>query len=86
LIRAADTDVCAQTTEPLASNATIRTGAAKIDTDTLRAHFGMFDIVGLLILGVKPLPRYASAVAIVGPSRPIRRETGEPQMRGNPAK
>ena len=46
MIRAADTDVCALTTESLASNATIRTGAAKIDTDTLRAHFGMFDIVG----------------------------------------
>src|SRR6516162_4852808 len=32
-IRAADTDVCAVATEPAASNATIRTGAAKIETD-----------------------------------------------------
>jgi hypothetical protein len=37
-------------TEPLASNATIKTGAAKIDTDALRAHFRIFDIVGLLIV------------------------------------
>jgi hypothetical protein len=37
-------------TEPLASNATIRTRAAKIEIDALRVDFRIFDIVGLLIV------------------------------------
>ena len=49
-IRAADTDVCAMATEPAASNATIRTGAAKIETDAMRARFRIFDILGLPIV------------------------------------
>jgi hypothetical protein len=36
-------------TEPLASHATIRTGAAKIEIDALRVDFRIFAIVGLLI-------------------------------------
>ena len=49
-IRAGDTDVCAVATEPFASNATIRTGAAEIDNDALRTHFRILDIAGLPIV------------------------------------
>jgi hypothetical protein len=55
-------------TEPLASNVTIRTGAAKIEIDALWAHFRIFDIVGLLIVRREVVP-FSSKVAQFVPNR-----------------
>ena len=80
-IRAGDTDVCAVATEPLASHATIRTGAAKIDIDAPRLHFGMFDILGLPIVGAKRVPLYALGGGSVGAHLPRNGERCRPFRR-----
>ena len=73
LIRAGETDVCEVATEPLASHATIRTGAAKIDTDALLVYFRIFGIIGLLIVRREAV----ASLCLGGGSFLPFRETGE---------